>query len=95
MSGKEPAKPTFARQPRATATPAPDDFAPLIDESQWTQAASLIPGNTNVTPSERIGRFYNQNLNELDPQGLSAKLAERTAPASPQVFTQPIPVFRS
>ena len=75
--------PTYHRQPKITATPVPDDFPQLLDNSQWTQAATFGSNDKYAGPSERIGRYYRQGLNELDRAGLEEKRAERTAPASP------------
>lgn len=74
---------TFHREPRVTATPAPDVFPELLDDAQWTQAATFAQGDKYTGPSERIGRYYRQRLDELDEEGLERKRAERTAPPSP------------
>ena len=77
------APPTYHRQPRVTATPVSDDFPALLDESQWTQAATFAQDDKYAGPSDRIGRHYRQRLDELDDAGLEQKRAERTAPPSP------------
>jgi hypothetical protein len=75
--------PTYHRQPKITATPVPTDFPQLLDDQQWTQAATFAQNDKYSGPSERIGRYYRQRLDELDRPGLEQKRAERTAPASP------------
>ena len=76
-------EPTFHRQPKVTATPVPSDFPKLLDDSQWTQAATFSQDDKYSGPSQRIGRYYRQRLDELDGDGLEAKRMERTAPPSP------------
>ena len=80
MSGRDG---TYHRAPRVTATPARDDFPALLDDSQWTQAATFSQDEKYAGPSDRIGRYYRQRLDELDDEALDRKGAERTAPASP------------
>ena len=65
-----------------TATPQPEDFSELLDQSQWTKAATFAQDDAFAGPSDRIARYYRQSLNELDSEGLDRKEAERTAPAS-------------
>ena len=76
-------EPTYHRQPKITATPVPSDFPQLLDDSQWTQAATFSQDDKYAGPSERIGRYYRQRLEELDRSGLEQKRMERTAPPSP------------
>ena len=76
---------TFYRQPKSTAQPEQNNFPELLDDSQWTLAATFSQDDTFSGPSDRIGKYYRQALNELDTEGLSRKRAERTAPASPNI----------
>ena len=73
----------FIRQPRATAVPEPEHFPELLDDSQWTQAATFSQDENYSGPSDRIGRYYRQSLSELDSEALERKRAERTTPSSP------------
>ena len=73
----------FAQQPRITAEPDQSDFPKLLDDEQWTQAATFAQTDRFTGPSQRIGRYYQQRLDELSIEGLQHKQAERTAPASP------------
>ena len=75
--------PVYARQPKITATAVPSDFPQLLDDQQWTQAATFAQDDKYAGPSQRIGRYYRQRIDELDAVGLEQKRAERTAPPSP------------
>jgi len=78
----DPASP-FRRAPRATATPEEDSFPTVLDGSQWTQAATFNQDDRFSSPSQRIGRYYRQQLSEQDEPQLEATRAERLQPASP------------
>jgi hypothetical protein len=52
--------PTYHRQPKITATPVPTDFPQLLDDQQWTQAATFAQNDKYSGPSERIGRYYRE-----------------------------------
>ena len=73
----------FRQQPRIIAQPELDDFPQLLDNEQWTQSATFSQSTRYSGPSDRIGRYYRQGLNELDREGLEQKRTERKAPASP------------
>ena len=75
--------PPWQRAPRVTAQPDPSEFPDLLDQQQWTQSATFSQSDRFSGPSERIGRYYRQRLDELDAAGLEQKHLERTAPASP------------
>ena len=66
----------WQRQPRIIAQPEAQDFTQLLDDSQWTQAATFVPTDRYTGPSARIGRYYRQGLNELDVRGLEEKRQE-------------------
>ena len=73
----------FRRQPRVTAQPDPELFPSLLDDSQWTQAATFNQDDRFTGPSERIGRYYRQRLDEMTGPQLEQRRQQRTAPASP------------
>ena len=85
---EQPANP-FRRPPRVTrdAQEGVHEFPSLLDDSQWTLAATFAQDDKFVGPSERIGRYYRQRLDELDAAGLEQVRAERAvaqaAAASP------------
>lgn len=66
-----------------TAPAQEGNYPTLLDEAQWTQAATFNQDDRFSGPSQRIGRYYRQQLKELDEAQLEAKRAERLAPASP------------
>ena len=72
----------FKKEPRVNAEPN-GSYPKLLDDEQWTQAATFAQTDRFTGPSHRIGRFYRQQLNELSVEGLQQKQQERTAPASP------------
>jgi hypothetical protein len=79
----DPAQSPYRRAPRVTATAEEGSFPTLLDGAQWTQAAAFNQDDRFSSPSQRIGRYYRQQLNELDEAQLEAKRAERLQPVSP------------
>ena len=73
----------FRRQPRVVAEPDAELYPALLDGSQWTQAATFDTTDRPVGPSARIGRYYRQQLDEMNQAQLAEQRVERTAPASP------------
>lgn len=71
------------KQPLVNATPDAADFEQLLDDNQWTQAATFAQDDRYAGPSERIGRYYRQRLDELDSAGLEQRHLERTTTTSP------------
>ena len=74
---------TFYRQPKSTAVPEQANFPELLDDSQWTLAATFSQDDAFSGPSDRIGRYYRQQLDELNEGELEAKRDQRMQPASP------------
>mmetsp|Transcript_3023 Transcript_3023/g.9072 ORF Transcript_3023/g.9072 Transcript_3023/m.9072 type:complete len:4073 (+) Transcript_3023:47-12265(+) len=79
----DPPKSPFRRPPRVTASPDHEAYPTLLDSAQWTQAATFNQDERFSGPSNRIGRYYRQKLDELDEAQLDAKRAQRLQPASP------------
>ena len=60
----------FRRQPRINAAPEPSSYPALLDSSQWTRSATLPQSDLFTGPSQRIGRYYRQRLDEQSPAQL-------------------------
>lgn len=73
----------FRRQPRVTAQPDAAQYPALLDASQWTLAATFSHDDRFTGPSERIGRYYRQRLDEMTAEQLEQRRAQRTAGQSP------------
>eukprot|EP00965_Chrysotila_dentata_P254521 6211903-Pleurochrysis_carterae.AAC.3 len=73
----------FRRPPRVNAGAQVNDFPQLLDNNQWTQAATFSQDGRFSAPSDRIGRYYRQQLNEMSEAQLDQRKSERTQPASP------------
>ena len=73
----------FRRQPRINAAPEVNAYPALLDSSQWTRSATLPQNDLFTGPSQRIGRYYRQRLDEQSPAQLEQRRTERTAPVSP------------
>ena len=52
----DPTQNPFRRQPRVTAEPDSELYPALLDDSQWTQAATFNNDDHFTGPSARIGR---------------------------------------
>ena len=79
MSGESP----FRRPPRVIAQPDVELYPALLDDSQWTQAATFNQDDQFTGPSERIGRYYRQRLDERSTNELEQVRERRTVPTSP------------
>lgn len=78
----QPSSP-YRRQPRVTAQPDQNQFPALLDDSQWTQAATFNQDDRFTRPSERIGRYYRQRLDEMSSAQLEQRRIQRSAKPSP------------
>ena len=79
----DPSSDPWYKPPLVTAMPDVSDFPPLVDDTQFTLAATFPQNDRYTSASARIGRYYRQGLHELDDAGLEQRRTERTAPPSP------------
>lgn len=65
------------------AQPDLAQFPALLDDSQWTLAATFNQDDRLTGPSERIGRYYRQRLDEMSGAQLEERRLQRSAHQSP------------